>query len=304
MTQKIITVTPAGRRRYVEILHRYLMMNRNVIYKHQWWLNTFIPSDIAYLEQLTSEHPGFYELIRHDPSVKQTSIFTIYKFYPYTCDPDAIYMRIDDDICWMAPDAIEKLAACREANPRPLLVFANTINNGICDVLQQEVGAIPRDVGPLSWNCMCPFSWGDGPNSRIFHDLFFKHLHEGSLSQYKFEDRTLYDYVHTSVNFIAWMGKDLAEFLEEVDCDEERWLSHLKARQLNRPCMICGDSLVVHFAYYPQRNFLEQTSNALDVYRAIAEGVPPPELAWRGGEIPQPLPGPYATSDSLDELEV
>jgi hypothetical protein len=280
MTGRVVTITPAGRRRYVRILHRYLLRHRDLIDKHVWWVNTVDPDDIAYLERLRADYPGLYETWYHEPPRPAVTTWDIGLFYPRACDPDATYVRIDDDIVWMADDALARLVACRRDNPGPFLVYGNIINNAICNYIHQKLGAIGDEVGRLTWACNCPLGWKDPLNVRHFHANFFRHLREHTLKKYLFENITLDDYERFSINVFAWSGRDFAEFDYTVGHDDELWLSRIKAEELGRPAMICGDALFSHFAYYTQRAYLEANSNCLDVYAAIAEGRPPPRPVW------------------------
>jgi hypothetical protein len=267
---QVRTVTPAGRARYVAILHQYLLRNRHIIDKHIWWRNTDHEPDVRYLRQLVDEFPDFYEIQEQkEPWYKDT--FNIHRFYPdCACDPDTVYIRFDDDICWMADDAIEKLVACRLAHPKPFLVFGNIVNNAICNCIHQQIGAIPADL-PLTWKATCPFSWENGWAGFLFHEFFFKHCMDKTLDRYKFGiPNTLISYERFSISVASWLGKDFAKFGGEVGGDEEWWLSEVKPAELKRPCMICGDALFVHFAFHTQRPYLEQRSTCLAAYEVLA----------------------------------
>lgn len=269
---KVITVTPAGRARYMEILHHHLIRHRHIINKHIWWQNTDHGPDIEFMRQLARDFPGFYEVETHEEVTdKPMTALNIHKFFPACCDPDTVYIRFDDDICWMDTDAVERLVEFRMANPEPFLVFGNIVNNGICNHIHREIGAIPPDL-PLTWDAVCPFSWGAGWNSLLFHMFFKKHHINGDLDRYKFSSRTLDKYERFSINVISWLGKDFAQFGGAVDREEESWLSCGKPYQLQRPCVICGDALFVHFAYWPQRGYLEYHSDFLAWYAEISTG--------------------------------
>ena len=50
---RVISVTPAGRRRYLQALVPYLLRQRHVIDEHHWWLNTTDVDDIHFVERVT-----------------------------------------------------------------------------------------------------------------------------------------------------------------------------------------------------------------------------------------------------------
>jgi hypothetical protein len=60
---RLVTVTPAGRRPYLEILANYLLRRHDLIAEHQWWLNTRVPEDVAYIYRLADRYPSFFRVI-------------------------------------------------------------------------------------------------------------------------------------------------------------------------------------------------------------------------------------------------
>ena len=73
---------------------------------------------------------------------------------------------------------------------------------------------------------------------------------------------------------ISWLGRDFARFAGTVGEDEEMWLSQEKPAESGRPCVIYGEALFVHFAFYTQRPLLETHSTYLDEYVALAGSAP------------------------------
>ncbi len=61
--RKVVSVTPYGRRRYVEILAHYLLDLRGVIDEHHFWVNTDDREDLAFVEALAAEYPDFFHLV-------------------------------------------------------------------------------------------------------------------------------------------------------------------------------------------------------------------------------------------------
>ena len=56
---RVISVTPAGRRRYLAALIPHLLAQRHVIDEHHWWVNTNDEADAEYIADVTAEHPDF-----------------------------------------------------------------------------------------------------------------------------------------------------------------------------------------------------------------------------------------------------
>ena len=95
---KVITVAPAGRKHYLEILVEYLLENRRYISEHHFWLNTNLKKDIAYIEMLAAKHPDFFKINRKEMLKK--SVDSIWQYYKDYIDDDTIYIKFDDDICF------------------------------------------------------------------------------------------------------------------------------------------------------------------------------------------------------------
>lgn len=265
---KVISVTPAGRRKYLEILVPYLLKERDKIQEHHFWINTIKEDDIRYMEGLCKQY-SFFKMIH--PKIPVNGNRSIYHFYKDYVDEDTIYIRLDDDICWLREDAINNLIKARISNPDPFLVFANIINNGVCNHLHQRFGIIPMKTGALTYNAVCPLSWGCPLVAEKVHKVFLSNNAAKDTDKYLFDKWVLWDYNRFSVNCFSWFGKKFKEFSGEVGIDEELFLSRDIPQSERKPNIICGKALMSHFAYYPQRDHLE-TTTLLDQYRKLSEG--------------------------------
>ena len=99
---KVVSVTPAGRQRFVEILHKYLIDLRHIIDNHVWWINTNNQSDIDYLESLVKEYPDFYstKYLPNHPNYTFNNL-NIHNFFDESVDENTVYVRFDDDIVFI-----------------------------------------------------------------------------------------------------------------------------------------------------------------------------------------------------------
>lgn len=147
---KIVGVTPAGRRRYLEALVPYLLRARDVLDEHHFWVNTNVASDIRYIRRLAAEYPDFFKLNTRHGGAQHGSTRNIGSFWQDCTADDTVYVRLDDDVCFVAPDAIEKLAAFRVAHPEPFLVLGNIVNNSVCAHFHQQQGRIPLAWGAVA----------------------------------------------------------------------------------------------------------------------------------------------------------
>lgn len=56
---RIVGVTPAGRKRYLEILVPHLLAQRPYLSQHIFWLNTTNEQDITYIKNVCRKYPDF-----------------------------------------------------------------------------------------------------------------------------------------------------------------------------------------------------------------------------------------------------
>lgn len=280
--RKVVTVTPAGRRRYMAILVPYLLRDRGMIDKHVWWVNTTNEEDIAFIEETCREYPDFFEAHYLDnprPDLQgNRRVKLICQFFPRYTEPGTVYVRFDDDICWIAPDALEELVRFRINNPEYFLVYPAIINNGRTFYMHRVMGQVPSPADQMWVNSyadrmmltMLHSSYGE-----IHHDAFLGHLGCGEIEDLKFGFYILRNYEQVSINCISWLGEDFAKFGGIVGSDacnwmEEPWLTTIKPKELQRPNCIWGRSLVSHFAFHTQRAKMEQDTNLLQVYEILS----------------------------------
>lgn len=270
---KIVSVTPAGRKRYLKILNHYLLKNRSIIDKHIFWVNTKNKEDIDYMKYLHQKHPDFYELEFLDEATLESEIsnynaFNIHNFFKNCIDNHTIYIRFDDDICYIEDNAIANLLNFRINNPDFFLVYPVIINNCyITNILQQnnissnKYGVAGEDRMGTGWS-----------NPRIGENLHFEFLHNlktNNLNIYTIDDIILDNYHLVSINCICWFGSEFYKFDGNVGKDEEMWLSQSKPYQSFKHNAICGDSLVVHFSFFTQREYFERETNILEQYENL-----------------------------------
>lgn len=279
---KVISVTPAGRKDFLEVLVPYLLKNRDIISEHHFWLNTTNKRDIKYMESLAEEYPDFFKIIRRDvfDPVKWRCIWQYFQDY---VDENTIYIRLDDDICFIADGAISKLINCRIDNPKPFIIFGNMINNATCSYWHQQINAIPKEgyqIKPGRDTAIVD----SGEFAEKVHSKFLADYKKGEMSSWRLQNITG---VRPSVNAICWFGKDLKKVEElkikdlrdtyitikgeKYHANYEEWmLNRLLAKKYNRPNMICGDAVFVHFSYTNQNEYLLTKTNLLDEYKNIS----------------------------------
>lgn len=239
-----VVVTPAGRRRYLEALAPYVLraLGRGEADRWDLWLNTEDPQDVNAIHGLKHMCPRQVRVV--EAPGRCNSVHSIGRFFAEARDPETVYIRLDDDVVWLAEDFFPRLLAGRERYPDAFLVSANVVNNAACSCFHQEVGALDTRLGKVKPYCLDVLGWQSGRFAEYVHRTFLasaQHL-------WHFPDAPWGN--RLSVNAVCWYGRDIPG---AVEGDEEAWLTD------GRPLMIVGDALCVHYAFLPQREHLEKT---------------------------------------------
>lgn len=176
--QKIYAIIYYGRREYAEILNAYLerdlRKNGGVLDAVLWALVKYTVDDIKYLGELQRRNPDAYVVPRIDAG-GWDNVWRLAE------EPGAIYMKIDDDIVYIAPGAIAEMAR-EKLRERFLFVSANVVNHGILSAVHQELVQIRWIEPPFKNNTEAkpgaPEPWryrSDvilDPNYRIEHTFY------------------------------------------------------------------------------------------------------------------------------------
>jgi hypothetical protein len=265
---KKIVVTPAGRKRYLELLHLNLNKCKDEFDKWVIWVNTTNEEDIEYMKILSSNHDYIelqYSDIPVDPNGSHTA--TICDFFKKCIDDDTVYLRLDDDVVYIHKNSIKDLFDFRIENEDYFLVYGNILNNAIITNLYQK-NDIVKGLPNVGYSCEDELGWENPYFSFLLHNYFFEKMSQNKVEDFFMDNWVLENFERCSINSISWLGKTFKSFNGEVGGSEENWLSVDKPKQLNKPNIIFGKSLFSHYAFAPQRPFLE-TTNILERYKNI-----------------------------------
>jgi hypothetical protein len=269
---KRIVVTPGGRQCYLEILLRYLLRAKKAGEFDRWilWVNTQNSADMDYMRALTEQ---FDFIETRELSIPFDGSYSIHSFFAECVEDDAVYVRLDDDIVFMEPGAIDRLIQFRLANPQYFLIVGNIVNNAILSFIHQHLGAVGNRLGMTGYSCLAELGWKKPAFAHYVHTEFLAQLKTGNVERFRFPQWILHDYERVSINVISWMGSDFKQFGGKVDRNEEPWLTMNKPMSLSRPNCIFGEVLFAHYAFYSQRTELDWT-DTLQRYAAIAPKLP------------------------------
>ena len=250
-------VTPTGRLRYLEVLYRCLAKQKNSFDTWHLWLNTVNARDISFCKNLERDNDWIKTI---DLDVPLSGNDSIASFFKYSTDSDSIYIRFDDDICYLEEKFIEKMTQKRLLDNNTPFLYPIIINNSrIAHVLQNNnrVNLSQNiDKHTVGQNIL----WKNPLLAMEMHIEFLNKVISGRVEEYYMDDYIIDDYCRTSINCICWFGTTMEKIKTSVHGDEEQFLSVTYPKNNNTPNKILGNVICSHFAYYTQRAFLDNTS--------------------------------------------
>lgn len=281
----VIAWTPYGRERTVSILVKYLERDHKAGILDEYWLylNTDPnqEGDLRYAYQLARDNDWIKLKVRPEgsprlhPKQRNTGWF-----YQHCTDPDAVYVRMDDDLVYVHQDAVQHLVKARlDWEGSVLCAFPIIINNAVVSWHLQQQGRIP---GPgEGWQkvtlpyCMDPVGWGDGAFAVGLHELLLAHIEAGTVEQlFMHHPVVLAPRQQFSVSCFATMGSDYADFTPagNIGKEEEFWHSVHRPSEIGKANMVVENSLFSHWSFYGQHRELNAT-DLLERYRKLAEAL-------------------------------
>ncbi|KAK5076419.1 hypothetical protein LTR64_006101 [Lithohypha guttulata] len=190
--QSVFGLVFYGRADRVRILNCYL--ERNLVEQGGWLdevhfvRNTENATDLAYLDELLRKHSR-YKIIDIN-STLASEVNDRYKAAWRQLQRDTIYVKIDDDVVWLADDAIPRMVSRKFNQDDYLVVSASVINSPLMSKVHLDAGAYhpylpahatstPKKVlarltkgkasGRTSWQYNQYPIW-EGPSNYTLHD--------------------------------------------------------------------------------------------------------------------------------------
>ncbi len=276
---RIVSFSPAGRKRNMALLDRFLRANRFLIDRHEWWVNTPDPDDQAFIHELVERYPDFYSLAEVDVPYtgfgQRVIVERLRRFYCERCqDARTIYLKIDDDFCFIGKDAIADLLEFRVAHPEYFLVMPPTVNSALQTHVVQRTSQLPREPLHFGYSPFDPGGYSSGAGAELIHHAFLDAINRSLKAPWTFPRWEFNEFERATIGATCFFGRDLAAFGGDVTDDDEQFLSCVKPQELNRvnavsPCLPGRDAFFAHYAYAPQKEHLDST-DVLTSYETVA----------------------------------
>jgi len=264
---RIVAVTPAGRRGYLELLAHYVLLDESIVEWHLWD-NCRHQSDREYIHELADKNQKIKVI--NLPKVDGTNN-SINMFYGLCNEPNTFYIKMDDDLVYLpAGLGTGMYEAAVVDRGRYLWWSPLIINNAICTWLLKYFSSM-KIAAEITAQATCRIGWRSPLFAQSLHRTFISALRTSSVQNFRVPNQTL-SLSRFSINCVGFFGNDVLAAGDNfcpVGVDDEEWISAVLPAKLGRPGRIIGDYAASHFSYYPQESALLQT-NILDEYYAIA----------------------------------
>jgi hypothetical protein len=278
---RIVVVTAAGRRKYLELLKHYVLSDHSIDAWHLWD-NCRNEADKKYI----------YELERASPKISIVTIpgsdgtnSSVNRYYVKCRDTDVFYIKMDDDIVFLPKGFGHRLytKAFQEKNKytwwSPLVV-----NNALCTWLLKYHGRVHIGDG-ISAQAGCQFGWRSPIFALALHELFLQAMATENFAVFQVPNFEV-SLSRFSINCIGFFGDFVSRLTEADFCppgvDDEEWISAVLPSRVGKPGRIVGDIIVSHFSYFTQEHVL-LSSDILNRYYKLAKLEMDPSY----GEIPK-----------------
>jgi hypothetical protein len=272
---RIVPFIPSGRKRQMSVLIDNLRRFPEID-EVQLWLNVDPDQveDEAWIRSLPKQWAKCNLLERPGERASGAKQLNTRQWYAQTIDPNTIYFRFDDDICYIDENYFRNMVKFRIDNPDYFLIMGNIWNNAVISYIQQHiVGSIDEHEGCVQEPfCMDMVGWQSEPFAAYIHNVLLDHIEDRTVNELFFDRYDLNDAHRFSISNFCFFGKDFAEKFNGIIPmeDEEIWLTEVYPREANVLNTICGTALVAHYSFFAQRAWLDELG-ILEEYRVVAK---------------------------------
>jgi hypothetical protein len=278
---RVVVCVPSGRYRYLRVLLPYLLAERHahIIDRIDLWVNTDVTTDLDYLARMEERHhpqivrvpnPGPLNKGLYDPQRDHWQFNDgIFRFYAVCIDASTIYIKLDDDICYVHDDFFaHMLSAVLERESTNFACVGNVFNVPHVTKVLQERGVIGDLLGRSTGDPRCPVACTDGNFAAYIHKQFLDIVDDNAVESLYFPSMQITG--RQRIGTMAWTGRSFAQFGGRVGPRDEVELTTRIPESLQKPLWMVGDAVVCHFGFSHQRAVLEDKTNLLKRYLEIS----------------------------------
>jgi hypothetical protein len=144
---KTILVTFAGRKKFLEILFKYIKKYEKYIDEYHIYVSTNVVEDIEFIKEFKKENEQFVKLFYRE--YPEHNLWN--QAWKNSQKDDEVYIKLDDDIVYLDETLFTNFLNFRKENTQYPFIYPMIINNYYCSWLLQEnfdfVHTIPTNFG-------------------------------------------------------------------------------------------------------------------------------------------------------------
>ena len=233
-------------------------------------VNTNNKNDLEFIYSLRNKFDKIvYEEV--PKNIQRCSQESFRYFYTKMEDENTIYFKLDDDLIYIEPGYFEKTLEFRVLHPEYVCVYPMIINNPLCNYLLTKKGfpMIGKTAKEIMYN-----SW---KNPIVAEKLLSTFLDLKDEKIWKIENfefgkemnfKDSFGCIRPSINAICFFGKTFKNLnVKNYKNDDEEHLTN-NVFDSGMKSIIQGDTIVVHYAFYTQRAYLN-SKNILKKYKDL-----------------------------------
>jgi hypothetical protein len=252
--------------------------NAQVIDEIRLWVNTDVQSDLDYFARMEQTHakitrvpnPGPLNKSLYDASRDHYQFSDgIFRFYRHCVEHNTLYVKIDDDICYVHPDFFTNLFANVIAREKTnYACVGNVLNIPYTSKILQDRGTLDDKFGHSTGDPRCPFACTSGDFAVGLHRQILDIISINDIESVYFDSH--YITGRARIGVMAWTGENFQAFGGRIGERDEVELTTRIPEMLLKPLWIVGNAVVAHFALSHQRAALEDSTNILGRYLAMS----------------------------------
>lgn len=262
---KTVLITVCGRSRFLSVQLPYILELKKLglIDEHQLWLNTQKKEDVDFINKIANIDRNYFNLIENDSydsknfdsdgaPILSCVGHTLNSFYKRCTDLDSIYVKMDDDICFIETESFYKYIEFRKKHEEFFLVFPIIVNN----CMDYRIFPKSHPFCKSGYEEEKMWRHRGGQIGLHLHNVFFD-SYPHNLSRLKLPHVTTGEYA--CINCVSWLGKEFAKFNGDVGkikdgfIKDEWWLIDTYPKKAKKVNAIFGETIVCHYAYGHQR---------------------------------------------------
>jgi hypothetical protein len=233
MASKVILICPGGRENIlsVQLINIMKLLDLDIIFEYHIWNFSWNINDSDYISNLNTIHDKikikyspYNNASRAGDVASKQFAYLLCDYYNYDTYKDYIFVKLDDDICFIDTTQFEEFINARKIS-NSFLYSANVINN----------------------------NYLNGNEFHLIHNNFLNNYPEILKKNSEKSIETFINDKRLSINFVSFLGSDLKyineEFSNGIGSNDEWRLCHDIAKHINKQNEICLFMTVVHYSY-------------------------------------------------------